>query len=107
MRGAENNLSRLDESLITLEGQLQSLKKQARQATGYRNLSDHIRKAEAMLFHVRWIKAIDGLEVDREKLKEAEFREHMEMQMVTLKNWLLWEHWRQVWHMRLIIRWQL
>ncbi|HEY9079566.1 chromosome segregation protein SMC [Magnetovibrio sp.] len=72
LRGAENNLSRLDDILITLEGQLQSLKKQARQATRYRNLSDHIRKAEALLFHIRWINAIDGLEVDREKLKEAE-----------------------------------
>lgn len=72
LRGAENNLSRLDDILITLEGQLQSLKKQARQATRYRNLSDHIRKAEALLFHIRWGQALDGLEVDREKLKEAE-----------------------------------
>lgn len=72
LRGAENNLSRLDDILITLEGQLQSLKKQARQATRYRNLSDHIRKAEAMLFHVRWIRALDDLEGNRDTLKEAE-----------------------------------
>ena len=72
LRGAENNLSRLDDILITLEGQLQSLKKQARQATRYRNLSDHIKKAEALLFHIRWTQALDGLEADREKLKEAE-----------------------------------
>lgn len=72
LRGAENNLSRLDDILVTLDGQLQSLKKQARQATRYRNLSDHVRKAEAMLFHIRWIQALDGLEVDREHLKEAE-----------------------------------
>jgi len=72
LRGAENNLSRLDDILITLEGQLQSLKKQARQATRYRNLSDHIRKAEALLFHIRWTQSIDGLELDRDKLKEAE-----------------------------------
>ncbi|MBL4614967.1 MAG: chromosome segregation protein SMC [Magnetovibrio sp.] len=72
LRGAENNLSRLDDILITLEGQLQSLKKQARQANRYRNLSDHIKKAEALLFHIRWTQAIDGLEADRNKLKEAE-----------------------------------
>ena len=72
LRGAENNLSRLDDILITLDGQLQSLKKQGRQATRYRNLSDHIRKAEAMLFHIRWVQALDGLEVDRAHLKEAE-----------------------------------
>lgn len=72
LRGAEHNLSRLDDILITLEGQLASLKKQARQATRYRNLSDHIRKAEALLFHIRWIQALDGLEGDRDNLKKAE-----------------------------------
>jgi chromosome segregation protein len=72
LRGAETNLSRLDDILVTLDGQLQSLKKQARQATRYRNLSDHIRKAEAMLFHLRWIQALDGLEANRDHLKEAE-----------------------------------
>ena len=72
LRGAENNLSRLDDILITLEGQLASLKKQARQATRYRNLSDHIRKAEALLFHIRWIKALETIESDRKNLKESE-----------------------------------
>ena len=72
LRGAEHNLSRLDDILVTLEGQLASLKKQARQATRYRNLSDHIRKAEALLFHIRWIQALDGLEGDRDNLKKAE-----------------------------------
>jgi len=72
LRGAEHNLSRLDDILITLEGQLASLKKQARQATRYRNISDHIRKAEALLFHIRWIQALDGLEGDRDNLKKAE-----------------------------------
>ena len=72
LRGAENNLSRLDDILITLEGQLASLKKQSRQATRYRNLSDHIMKAEALLFHIRWIKALETLEGDRDNLKKAE-----------------------------------
>lgn len=72
LRGAETNLSRLDDILVTLDGQLQSLKKQARQATRYRNLSDHIRKAEALLFHLRWVQALDGLEVNRGRLQEAE-----------------------------------
>lgn len=54
LRGAETNLERLDDILITLDTQLQNLKKQSRQATRYRNLSDHIRKAEATLFHLRW-----------------------------------------------------
>jgi chromosome segregation protein len=54
LRGAENNLERLDDILITLEAQLANLKKQVRQATRYRNISDHIRKAEATLFFLRW-----------------------------------------------------
>ena len=35
--------------IITLESQLGQLKKQARQASRYRNLQDHIRRAEAIL----------------------------------------------------------
>ena len=54
LRAAEANLARLDDVLVTLDAQLQGLKKQARQATRYRNLNDHIRRAEATLFLVRW-----------------------------------------------------
>ena len=72
LRGAETNLERLDDILVTLDVQLKNLKKQSRQATRYRNLSDHIRKAEATLFHLRWLAAKGELEVSLEKLKEAE-----------------------------------
>jgi chromosome segregation protein len=57
LRGAETNLDRLDDILITLDTQLQNLKKQSRQATRYRNISGHIRRTQAMLFHLRWIAA--------------------------------------------------
>ncbi len=72
LRGAETNLERLDDILQTLDTQLQSLKKQARQATRYRNLSDHIRKAEATLYHVRWTKAEAALQSSREALQDIE-----------------------------------
>jgi chromosome segregation protein len=72
LRGAETNLERLDDILITLEAQLQSLKKQARQANRYRNISDHIRRAEGALFLVRWRAALDVLEVNRTALAMAE-----------------------------------
>ena len=72
LRGAETNLSRLDDILVTLESQLQSLKKQSRQATRYRNISDLINKAEAMLYHVRWIKAQEELNTNQEKLKGSQ-----------------------------------
>jgi chromosome segregation protein len=58
LRAAEANLERLDDVLQTMEAQLQALKKQARQASRYRNLSDHIRRAEAILLHLRWKAAL-------------------------------------------------
>ncbi|HJN25383.1 MAG TPA: AAA family ATPase, partial [Rhodospirillales bacterium] len=71
LRGAETNLERLEDILATLEVQMQGLKKQSRQANRYRNLSDHIRKAEATLYHLRWIAASQELETHRAELKES------------------------------------
>ncbi len=72
LRSAETNLERLDDILITLDAQLQNLKKQSRQATRYRNLSDHIRKAEATLFHLRWLSSEKELDANREQQTKAE-----------------------------------
>jgi chromosome segregation protein len=55
LRAAETNLTRLDDVIGAMDTQLQSLKKQARQAARYRALSEHIRKAEAVLWHLRWL----------------------------------------------------
>lgn len=74
LRGAETNLERLQDILGTMEAQMQGLKKQARQANRYRNLSDHIRKAEASLYYLRWRAATDGLETHREQLATANAR---------------------------------
>ncbi|HKT19338.1 MAG TPA: AAA family ATPase, partial [Stellaceae bacterium] len=54
LKAAESNLVRLEDVLRALETQLESLRKQARQAGRYRRLSDHIRRAEAVLLHLRW-----------------------------------------------------
>src|SRR5690606_27537664 len=54
LRAAEQNLERLDDVVRELESQIESLKRQARQASRFRNLSAEIRKAEAILFHLRW-----------------------------------------------------
>lgn len=72
LRAAETNTERLDDILATLESRLQGLKKQARQATRYRNLSDHIRKAEATLLHLKWTRAEADMEVSRTALQAAE-----------------------------------
>ena len=73
LRGAETNLERLDDILVTLETQLAHLKKQVRQATRYRNLSDHIRKAEATLFFLRWVSDEKILDESTKKLEKIRF----------------------------------
>src|SRR5690606_17712962 len=57
LRGAEQNLERLDDVVGELEGQIESLKRQARQASRFKNLSADIRKSEAILLHLRWTQA--------------------------------------------------
>src|SRR5947209_6696020 len=54
LREAEKNLARLNDIIGEVETQLQALRRQARQATRYRNLSAAIYKSEALLFLVRW-----------------------------------------------------
>src|SRR6185437_4523433 len=63
LKAAENNLTRLDDVLRGLSEQLEGLKKQARQANRYRRLSDHIRRAEALVLHLRWQRAVAEHEV--------------------------------------------
>ena len=67
LRGAETNLERLDDVMITLDGQMLTLRKQARQAKRYRNLNDHIRKAEATLLLIQW----NSLNTEINKSQEA------------------------------------
>ena len=57
LRAAETNLERLEDVVGALEEQHRLLKRQARQATRYRNLSDHIKRHEAILLHLRWTMA--------------------------------------------------
>src|SRR5262249_53023821 len=57
LKAAEANLTRLDDVIVTLQAQFDGLKKQARQAGRYRRLSEHIRRAEAILLHLRWQEA--------------------------------------------------
>ncbi|MEO5807129.1 chromosome segregation protein SMC [Devosia sp.] len=57
LRGAEQNLERVDDIIAQVETQLEALKRQARLALRYRSLSGDIRRAEATLFHIRWVAA--------------------------------------------------
>ena len=55
LRAAEGNLERVDDVIAQVESQLETLKRQARLANRYRGLSGDIRRAEATLFHIRWV----------------------------------------------------
>jgi chromosome segregation protein len=72
LKGAETNLTRLDDVLSQLQAQLDALRKQARQAQRYRRLSEHIRRAEAVLLHVSWQAATAELAAASERLAAAE-----------------------------------
>src|SRR5215469_13181161 len=57
LKAAETNLLRVEDVVGQLTGQMEGLKKQARQAIRYREVAAKVRKAEAMLFHLRWMQA--------------------------------------------------
>src|SRR6185369_8063598 len=57
LRAAESNLARVNDILGQLGSQIESLKRQARQARRYKELSVEIRKGEAVLAHLRWVDA--------------------------------------------------
>src|SRR6516165_5411160 len=72
LNAAEDNLLRLDDVVATIEAQLQTLNKQARQAQRYRRLGEHIRRTQALLFHVRWCTAEAEAEQTAAALRAAE-----------------------------------
>lgn len=72
LRAAENNLTRLDDVIGAMETQLAGLKKQVRQAARYRNLSERIRRAEAVVLHLRWQAAGERLRAARAAFDAAE-----------------------------------
>jgi chromosome segregation protein len=72
LRAAEGNLERLEDVLVTLDAQLQGLKKQVRQARRYKNISHDIRKTEAAVLHHRWVQAREAVTTCEEQLRAAE-----------------------------------
>ena len=71
LKAAETNLTRVQDVLQQLEGQLAGLKRQARQAARYRNLSGDIRTTEARLLAGRWQACTDAIAEAETALAEA------------------------------------
>src|ERR1700752_1052698 len=57
LKAAETNLNRLEDVIGQLAQQIDALKRQARQAVKYKAVAAQLRKAEALLCHLRWIGA--------------------------------------------------
>ena len=70
LKGAENNLTRVDDVIEQLANQLGQLARQARQAARYREIGEKLRQAEGMLLFRRWKEADEALLAASEQLKE-------------------------------------
>jgi len=74
LKAAEQNLERLDDVLKALEGQRAALRRQARQAQKYRDLSERIRQAESIVLHMRWTQTMESRRKAGAALAEARDR---------------------------------
>jgi chromosome segregation protein len=72
LKAAESNLTRVEDVLGEMGQQLQGLARQVRQVQRYRTLSENIRKAEAVLLHLRWQQATAAEEDARRRFAEAD-----------------------------------
>ena len=70
LRGAETNLTRVDDVIEQLAAQLAQLARQAKQAARYREIGEKLRKAEGMLLFRRWKEADEALLAAADQLRE-------------------------------------
>lgn len=54
LKAADANLVRIEDVIGNIEGQLNSLKRQARQASRYKNINAQIRQLEALIAYLEW-----------------------------------------------------
>ncbi len=71
LKAAETNLLRIADVLGALDSQLQGLKRQARQASRYRRLSESLRRLDALALHLRWNNARQDAADATQALDEA------------------------------------
>ncbi|MCA0258048.1 MAG: chromosome segregation protein SMC [Proteobacteria bacterium] len=71
LRAAESNLDRLEDVTAQIESQIESLKRQARQANRFKMLSASIRERDAVLLAIRWKQAQEAEAEATAALNEA------------------------------------
>jgi len=81
LRAAEQNLTRLNDSLNDMRNRLSSLKRQARQAERYKELNDAIRRLDLALSWGEWSAIYQKIKTDRQA-----FAEHNEAVQLALQE---------------------
>lgn len=71
LKAAEVNLARLGDLMGSLTAQVEALKRQARAAKRYKELSGEIRRAEALFHHVTWRQSHQFVEREEAALREV------------------------------------
>jgi len=71
LNAANNNINRLDDVLKELSSQIRSLRKQAREATRYKTLSEEIRNAQAIVLAVKLELINEELDDSNKKYNDA------------------------------------
>ncbi|MDB4236000.1 chromosome segregation protein SMC [Planktomarina temperata] len=74
LRGAETNLSRVDDVIEQLANQLSQLARQAKQAARYRELGASLRLAEGLLLYRRWQESEEARAAAEEALRAGTLR---------------------------------
>ena len=70
LKGTETNLTRVDDVVEQLAGQLSQLARQARQAQRYRAIGEELRKSEGLLLYRRWKEADEARAAAEAELTE-------------------------------------
>lgn len=72
LRAADANMVRVEDILGGMEGRLNALKRQARQASRYRNINAQIRQLEILVAWLEWRTLEKRIEATREAFNQAE-----------------------------------
>ena len=71
LKATDSNLERLQDLMGQMTTQLNSLKRQARQARRYKQISTDIRQAEALQYHMHWTQACEQVDESERGLQKA------------------------------------
>lgn len=74
LKAADGNLVRIEDIVGSMESRLADLKRQARQATRYRNINAQIRQLELLITHLDWRSLHDKQDKSKAKFADAESR---------------------------------